>query len=162
MIVDIVLDLCNTCLPQALTGARYTRLYGRPSFTKSVWCLQVAGWADNDDPRWACLWDCTKDPAVFNFVRHLLAPLPELRLQAMFSAAFMHQSYNGVSHASLLEMLLPLEPFSAPAKPLAGNEAGVVLSNGIAFVPVPGMATVLWDPHNPIVNTITGSVYRYG
>ena len=88
--------------------------------------------------------------------------MPELRLLAMSSAPFMHQSYHGVSHASLLEMPLPLGPLCKPAKPLAGDEAGVVLSNGVTFVPVPGMATVLWDPSNPIVNTITGSVYRYG
>lgn len=133
---------------------------GCPLLADNVWSLQVAGWTDNDDPRWACLWDCTRDPAVFDFVRRLLAPLPELRLQDIFSAAFMHQNYYDVACASLSEMPLPMAPHFVPAKPLA--EAGVVLSNGMTFVPVPGMATVLWDPSNPIVATITGTVYRYG
>ena len=103
---------------------------------------QVADWANNDDPRWACLWDCTKDTAVFELVRHLLAPTPQLRLKDLGVTTFMQQP---MQYASLSL------PYIAPS--LRGDQ--------ITLYPVPGMPTVLYDPHNPLFTSITGPVYRY-
>ena len=110
--------------------------------------LQVAEWANNDDPRWACLWECTKDPAVFDLVRHLLAPTPHLRPKDLGLTPFMQQSSQPTCEASLGPSLFDVAP------PLLGHQ--------LTFYPVPGMPTVLYDPHNPVLGTITGQVFRYG
>lgn len=124
----------------------------------AVWALQVAEWANDADPRWAYLWDCTQDTAVFELVRHLLAPTPELRLKDFSMTPFMQQPTQLLSWAGLSDVAPPLAP-RWPQEAL--SEAGLIWGHQIALSPVPGMPTVLWDPYNIMFSTITGSVHRY-
>ena len=125
-----------------------------------VWSLQVADWANDADPRWAYLWECTQDVAVFQLVRHLLAPTPELRLRDLRMTSFMQQPTQLVCWASLSDVAPPLAPVHHLQEAL--SQAGSVSGHGVVLFPVPGMPTVLYDPYNPVYSTTTGAVYRYG
>ena len=91
--------------------------------------------------------------AVFELVRHLLAPTPALRLKDLSMTPFMQQPTQLLPWAGLSDVAPPLAPFHPPLD--AFSQAG------FALYPVPGMPTVLWDPNNIVLRTITGSVHRY-
>ena len=163
---------------RSLTTCLYFPFRCLQCFADGVWSLQVSEWADQDDPRWVHLWDCTRNSAVFDFVRLLLAPTPQLRIKDLLSSPFMQQSTQrpcSVTPAGVTPPLLPTWSLP-PAESLsqtgsaehilarggAVNAGGWVLGRGVALVPVPGLPTVLWDPYNPVLRTITGLVYRYG